>query len=199
MATYNAVSASEKDADSIVDENLIDKLDQNVEGAFSGLAPFKLLNAALPDDVITNRTMADNAVGNDELISPIAGTAHVILRLSGDTGLGTNQSSYPSVDSGKVGAAYNRQQAFNCLVSGTITVSVDHVDTIGLAYLRVVKNGSVVAEWSNFDGVLRTRQVAVSVSVGDLILIQQRTNALDSVSTMKNIRVYSNNDNFAVA
>lgn len=55
MATYSAVTAGEKDADSPINVSLIDKLDQNplaiAEGA-SG-AP-KIQTAAIQDDAVTN-------------------------------------------------------------------------------------------------------------------------------------------------
>lgn len=68
MATYSAVTAGEKDADSPINVSLIDKLDQNplaiAEGA-SG-AP-KIQNAAFDDNSIAASRLVDDSVGNTQL------------------------------------------------------------------------------------------------------------------------------------
>lgn len=70
MATYSAVSASEKDADSVVDVSLIDKLDQNPHAIAEGAsgAP-KIQSAAINDNAITAAKIASNAVGQSEIAS----------------------------------------------------------------------------------------------------------------------------------
>lgn len=88
MATYSAVSASEKDADSIVDVSLIDKLDQNPHAIAEGAsgAP-KIQSAALDSDIVTAAKIAANAVGQSEIAS---GAVH---RSELDTSSGTVGSS----------------------------------------------------------------------------------------------------------
>lgn len=70
MATYSAVSASEKDADSVVDVSLIDKLDQNPHAIAEGAsgAP-KIQSAAINDNAITAAKIASSAVGQSEIAS----------------------------------------------------------------------------------------------------------------------------------
>ena len=72
MATYSAVSASEKDADSPITVGLIDKLDQNplaiAEGA-SG-AP-QIQSAAIATNAVTQSTIASGAVHQSELDTSI--------------------------------------------------------------------------------------------------------------------------------
>lgn len=84
MATYSAVSASEKDADSVVDVSLIDKLDQNPHAIAEGAsgAP-KIQSAAINDNAITAAKIASNAVGQSEIAS---GAVH---RSELDTSSGT--------------------------------------------------------------------------------------------------------------
>lgn len=88
MATYSAVSAGEKDADSPITVSLIDKLDQNPLAMFEGAAGAPKLSAAAISDgtlpagkistgtitdqqvannTLTQGTIADNAIGQGEL------------------------------------------------------------------------------------------------------------------------------------
>tara|TARA_Y100000593_G_scaffold23728_1_gene47038 strand:- start:126 stop:1073 length:948 start_codon:yes stop_codon:yes gene_type:complete len=84
MATYSAVSASEKDADSIVDVSLIDKLDQNPHAIAEGAsgAP-QIQSAAIADNSITAAKIPSSAVGQSEIAS---GAVH---RSELDTSSGT--------------------------------------------------------------------------------------------------------------
>lgn len=84
MATYSAVSASEKDADSVVDVSLIDKLDQNPHAIAEGAsgAP-KVQSAAINDNAITAAKIASSAVGQSEIAS---GAVH---QSELDTSIGT--------------------------------------------------------------------------------------------------------------
>jgi hypothetical protein len=80
MATYSAVTAGQKDADSPINVSLIDKLDQNPHAMFEGAsgAP-KLQTAAIADDAVTNAKLefgyysgtvhSDGTTGNSTLPS----------------------------------------------------------------------------------------------------------------------------------
>ncbi|MGB0732416.1 MAG: hypothetical protein ACPGPF_01580 [Pontibacterium sp.] len=68
MATYSAVAAGEKDADSPITVSLIDKLDQNPHAIAEGAsgAP-KIQTAALNDNAVTQAKVANSAIGQAQL------------------------------------------------------------------------------------------------------------------------------------
>lgn len=91
MATYSAVTAGEKNADSPITVSLIDKLDQNPHAIAEGAsgAP-KIQSAALDSNVVTQAKMATDSVGQDEIIS---GSVH-------QGGLDTGMSEVSTASSG---------------------------------------------------------------------------------------------------
>ena len=96
MATYSAVSAGEKDADSPINVSLIDKLDQNPHAIAEGAtgAP-KIQSAALDADVVTGDKVADDAIDSEHIAAdalelgaykaPTSGTTYEILNFVGST------------------------------------------------------------------------------------------------------------------
>ena len=84
MATYSAVTAGQKDADSPINVSLIDKLDQNPHAIAEGAsgAP-KIQSAALDSNVITQDKMADAAIGQAELKTGQAAVSSTALAATG--------------------------------------------------------------------------------------------------------------------
>ena len=73
--------------------------------------------------------------------------------------------------------------------TGVVTVEFDHIHTTasGTAYARVVKNGSLVQEWTITGnlGTLFPRSVDVSVSFGDVVLMQVRVDTAGQGSAIQ--------------
>ena len=73
------------------------------------------------------------------------------------------------------------------LLGGTIRCSAQHRfnasgSDSGSAYLRVLKNGAVIQEWSITSNSYVTRTVDVPVNPGDIITFQQRINVITDVN-----------------
>jgi len=111
MATYSAVSAGEKDADSPVSVGLVDKLDQNPHAIAEGAsgAP-KILTAAINSSAVTESKMASSAVNRAALKSTTqevsaalsaSGISHLSFTSVGEYGF------YPQVRSSGGGFAYS--------------------------------------------------------------------------------------------
>ncbi len=164
MAIYIAVSESEKDADSIVDVSLIDKLDQNPHAIAEGAsgAP-KIQSAALDSDIVTAAKIAANAVGQSEIAS---GAVH---QSELDTSSGIVSVSDGAADLTLPGGQYGFYPQLRA-DNGDITISLDarlanDVDSATYAaniYLSV--SGS-----STPDGYARQRYVNSSppIDLGD--------------------------------
>lgn len=188
MATYSAVGAGEKDADSPITVGLIDKLDQN---------PHAIAEGASGAPKIQTAAIADEAVTTAKLKGPTAGTGNIIYRLVGQTGVATTSQAYE--DAG-TWMRSNKSISLTVLVSGTITCYLEHHDILNDTDVRIMKNNALIQEWSHGDNTWKTRQVDVSVSVGDLIVFQQKASGGGSAqSEWRNVRVYSNTADMAVA
>jgi len=132
------------------------------------------------------------------LRSPTAGTGHLIRRVQEET-QDTTSTSYFSPDFHDR-LATSAHLGVTCLVPGVITCYALHTSSVGFqsAFLRVLKNGVEVAEWTTINSSFVARSVNVSVAVGDVIIFQQRTGSASS-STWAQLRIYSNNPDMAVA
>lgn len=183
MATYTAITDAEIDQDSPITQTLMTKYRDNLTAVIEG-------DASAPKV----RTAA--------LQAPAAGTSYLIMRLQeAEVGTGATLTSYPTVGLHNRYSA-NQHLGVTCLVAGTITAYLQHRGiTFATSYVRVLKNGSVVTEWSTSSSTYQTRSVNISVAVGDTIIFQNR-NASGSENTdsqWRYLRIYSNNPDFAVA
>jgi hypothetical protein len=85
-------------------------------------------------------------------------------------------------------------------VSGSIRVTADHRGSINAtSTLQVLKNEAVVATWSIRSTSYTSRSVDFSVSVGDLITIQHKSNDGNYSSYMRNTYVKSATNSCGVA
>lgn len=125
----------------------------------------------------------------DSLVGPLqAGTGYTYLvtpngvefRLS----LTSDAQSYRNwVDSLTV-RQWTSNVSVRVLLGGTIRCQAQHHfyrlhhNDDGSAYLRVLRNGAVIQEWSTTSTSYVTRTVDVSVNPGDIITFQQRVNVI---------------------
>lgn len=132
------------------------------------------------------------------LKSPASGTNNIIMRLQ-EIEVSTTLINYESV------GYHNRYDAgrhlgVTVLVAGTITCSVDQkVTTNGTSYVRVLKNGTEVAELTTSSTSYVTQQTDVSVSVGDSVIFQHRYEPGSESSEWNNLLIYSATPDMAVA
>jgi hypothetical protein len=137
----------------------------------------------------------DGAVTNAKLQPPIAGTNNIIASI-GDFSVGSNFTNYilTNVVAGQFGVR------FVALVAGTVTIQARHrqIDT-GTSFMRFTKNNAVLQEYSTTSSTFQTRTLNVSVAVGDLLVVQHRSGTAFGSSEYGNVRIFSNNPNFAVA
>ena len=151
------------------------------------------------DGAVTNAKIANSAVTNNKLQPPTAGTNFLIRRLQESDAVTT---SVDYADTGRYsGWSIGSHLGVTVLVAGTITAYLQHRRRVGggTSFVRVVRNGSQVAQWSTTSTSFQTRQVNISVAVGDVIVFQQRVSAEGNTSEWRQLRIYSNNPNFAVA
>jgi hypothetical protein len=97
---------------------------------------------------------------------------------------------------------YPTALGFSVLVGGTIRLKFDQRSNINAktTYVRVLKNGTQVIEYANTSSSFVTRSLDITVSAGDNITLQGRTSSGgDGFPVIRNVYVYSNNPNFAVA
>lgn len=177
MATYSAVTAGEKDADSPINVSLIDKLDQNplaiAEGA-SG-AP-KIQNAAFDDDSINASKLVLASVDQGTLNTGQGEVSTTLLsaRLTlpgGEYGFypnfkGSNASVRVSAelcteinalttytarillgDSAESGTAYANQRYINA----SPPHAIDDLDYLDFIFLDLDNNGDVISGWMATD------------------------------------------------
>ena len=161
------------------------------------MASFKV--SRLQPGSITADLLA-GGITTEKLTPPTAGTAHLIMRLQEAETI-TSSTSY--VNAG----FHNRYDPLfhlgvTVLVPGVITAYVEHrrpTFTSEVPYVRVLKNGVQVQEWSTTSTSFVARQVDISVDVGDVIIFQQRISASTVSARWRHLRIYSNNPNMAVA
>lgn len=127
MATYSAVSASEKDADSPITVGLIDKLDQNPHAIAEGAsgAP-KIQAAALDSNCVTAAKIASSAVGQSEIAS---GAVHRSELETATASGSTNITSDSSNDVALTGGDYSWWTGSGEEYQGTGQIVFGHGDT----------------------------------------------------------------------
>ena len=153
----------------------------------------------IPTPTANNQAANKAYVDAAALQPPTAGTSFLIRRLQ-ETAIDTFSRVYP--DPGLyIGSQTTRHLGVTVLVAGTITAYLEHRRTGSTAtsFARVLKNGSQVAQWSTSSTSFQTRQVNISVAVGDVIIFQQRVSVSGAQTEWRQLRIYSNNPNFAVA
>ena len=163
--------------------------------------PIAIAEGAAGAPRIQTAAIQDGAVTAEKLAPPTAGIAHLIMRLQ-EAEISTDGTAYTNV-----GFHNRRDERFHLgvtvLVPGVITAYVQHRRTITtgslIAYVRVLKNGVQVQEWSTTSSSFVTRQVDISVDVGDVIIFQQRISDNATSARWGSLRIYSNSPNMAVA
>lgn len=131
---------------------------------------------------------------------PAAGTSNLIFRLQ-DAEVSTGETGY--LDAG-FNNRYSASQHLGvvCLVPGVVTAYVEHrtgTEFSGTSYIRFLKNGAPVQEFSTTADVHQVRSVNISVNTGDVIIFQQRRDAANAdPSYWRNLRIYSVNPDMAV-
>lgn len=134
-------------------------------------------------------------------MQPPAAGSTTIFRLSGTAEIArpTNASAY--LDAG-LPARHDpaAHWGVHVLVAGTLTVYGQHrAPSSGTAYLRVLKNGTQVQEWSTSSSSWQMRSVDITVDVGDTIVFQQRNSLTAASPSWRNLEVRSATPDMAVA
>jgi hypothetical protein len=148
----------------------------------------------------TATTVSDDAITKDKLQSPVAGTNYLICRTQ-EAVRETFVGSYPDAGLHRF-VSPDTHLGVAVLVPGTVTCYVEHCtqSASSPAYVRILKNGSQIAEWSTTSTAFVARSVNVSVDVGDVLIFQQRSGNPDfGAAYWKALRTYSNNPSMAVA
>ena len=163
-----------------------------------GALPFATTIQALRDNpiAIANGDAGAPKVKTTSLQGSTAGTANLIMRLQ--------EVERPASSSGYIDTGFHNRLddrahiGVTCLISGTITAYLEHAQTsTGLtSFVRVLKNGALVQEWSTTSPTYQVRQVNVSVAAGDVIIFQHRG---DGFSQWRRLRIYSDTPGFSVA
>jgi hypothetical protein len=158
---------------------------------------------AAVDSVNWLEALAEGAVGAPRIKTaalepPTAGTDYLICRLQ-EAEVTHGGSVYVPVNEHRFFSA-SSHLGVTCLVTGTITAYLEHRRIGGVDFVRVLKNGALVQEWSTTATTFQVRQVSVSVDVGDVIIFQHRGgDDVGPTFIWRRLRIYSNNPDFAVA
>lgn len=166
-------------------------------------APARSVDAIALRDNIT--ALAEGATGAPKVLTaalnpPAAGSVS-IFQIAGIGGveLGTTNGVYLST-------GYGRSFDDSChvgvvaLVAGTLRMYAEHRSSSGsgVAYIRVLKNGVLVQQWTTSSTSHVARQVDVSVDVGDVVVFQQFMN-VTYTAFWRNLSVLSLTSDLAVA
>src|SRR5690606_36154217 len=124
----------------------------------------------------------------DSLVGPLqAGTGYTYLVTPNDIEFSLKPSGsfdatqYRNWVDSLTDRRWDSNVSVRVLLGGTIRCQAHHRRGIsspgdGSAYLRVLRNGEVIQEWSTTSNIYTTRTVDVSVNPGDIITFQQRIN-----------------------
>lgn len=177
MADYTAISAGETNPGAPLTSSLVKRLEANPRAIAEG-AP------------------GAPRVRTSALVAPAAGNV-VLARYansSGATVVSTNTAYGNPADVTRGSAA-----VFQVLRGGTVRAAVEHRANVafGQARVRVLRNTTVMQEWSTSSDSYSNRSIDFSVSAGDWIVFQQRVTDVGQ-SIWRNVRVMSNSQNLAV-
>jgi hypothetical protein len=146
--------------------------------------------------------IAEGAAGaprieNAAHLPPVAGATYVLW--SQDVEATTTAVAYIVVDNNRYFAA-GQHVGVLCLVAGVIRCTFDHRRSAGSGDVsaRIIKNGSQLTQWTLNSGTYTSRSLDVTVDVGDQVIFQQRAEG-GGTAQWRNLRVSSDNPNFAVA
>ena len=201
MATYTAIPNTDIETDkpirAVTGRALRDNPTAIAEGAAG--AP-RVQTAGIQNSAITEDKISNGAVTGQKIQSPTSGTGTLVFRLQ--------ESAVTRSSSGFLDTQLNNRAdaaahiGVNCLVSGVITAQLQHRSVSGgtdNSIVRILRNGSVLNSWSTTSTSFQTRQINVSVSVGDSIIFQNNISVGATGSEWRQLRIYSNNPTFAVA
>ena len=159
-------------------------------GAFDGSTAISL-----------NALIANNIIENENFRPPAAGDAVVVKRLiGGSTPVETSATSYDAIDT-----YHHIPQTTivigNILVSGVIRVAAKHkTNNAGdIQYTRILKNGVQQVEWTTTSISYVDKTVDITVTIGDIIIMQHRIEDVSSTSSVRSLFVKSTNANLAIA
>lgn len=182
MTTYSPISDGEVDAESPVTDLLLQRFRDNPIAIAEGdpTAP-KIQTIALQP--------------------PTGAGTHTIRRVQ-SSAVQTAESAY--LDSGLHDRLSASQHlGFTVLVPGTIVCFLEHRAATAAtdSLVRIVRNGTVLAEWTNGSTTFMSRSLITAVDIGDQIIFQQRINGISESSRgeWRNLLVLSGNKNMAVA
>jgi hypothetical protein len=160
---------------------------------------------AVPDGAANAPRVQTNAIENlavtlNKIISPTSGTSFIVGRVNGSGELSNTSNGYPNASQFKIINA--RNQTFNCINSGVIRCELQHRKLAGGtnsdSFVRILRNGSNLQEWSTGSTGFVSRSLNVTVAVGDVISFQQRVRVSGTVA-MRNLLIRSNVNIFAGA
>lgn len=166
MATYSAISAGEKDADSPITVGLIEKLDQNPHAIAEGAsgAP-RILSAALNQvggaEAVTRDTIRANAVGSTEIDTDAVGQGEIAAGSVHQSELDTTLGTLSAVTTGP---------AMVTLPGGQYGFWIQHYnsDTTGTAHEITIHSGISSAPASY------TTSIVVTGTSSDIAYVRQR-------------------------
>jgi hypothetical protein len=178
MTNYLPIPDSDIDPESPIDTSLETRLRDNLVAAFEGdpIAP-KLAYTALQE--------------------PTAGTTYLLKTIQ-TAEFGTTADSYLATgfhdrfDGG-------RHLGFSCLLSGVVTVQVEHHCLGGDAsVVRVLKNEIEIIEWTTTSSTYVQQTYDLAISAGDAIIMQHKAPD-QQLGWWQNLQVYSGTQSIAVA
>ena len=199
MTDYTALPNSAVNVGGLPSGTTITALRDNPLAMFEGAvgAPRLLTNAInnlavttakLANLAVTQAKIADYNISNEKLVAPGAGDTYLLRSCLGSTAYIRAIAAYDAWDDPVLNPCFIR--AINY---GTIRIRLQHY-TAGLntAWARVVRDGSVVAEWSaGGSNVINNQVVDVAINPGQRIVVQHRGSNGAVSSGLLNVNVFS--------
>ena len=187
MTAYTTIADSEIDPESPGTVTLFTKIRDN---------PIAITEGASGAPRIQHAALDNSVVNNNNLYSPTAGSTYLIRNIQGDAAQ-TSDTSYSPVNAH---CSYDVTKHIGCicLSAGVITAKVKHRDvTADVSYVRILKDGVLVQEWSTTSGSFQQRSVDITVTAGAVIVFQQRCNA-GNPTEWDDLQIFSDTETYMV-
>ena len=158
----------------------------------------------IKNNAVTQDKVANQAIGKQQIIKPTWGTTYTLLRILGGTPATRSNASYVSTTANvTIDNSVDGLFGFHCINRGDITIVFDHgTNGVDKSAVQIRKNRSTVL-WekdtaNNYDSNPKSREVNITVDIGDYIQIRHRTLSGLGTSKISGLKVQSDTEIFAV-
>lgn len=160
----------------------------------------QIQTAAIAANAVTAAKIADNTIPSTRISYPTAGDGYVMRNLNGSSWTGDTNTAYLDWTDPILAPV-----RCDCLTYGSVRIRFDHLipGSVSYSWVRVIVEGTVVAEWAETGGSrVAARVVDVNIGPGQRIVIQTKKDPAyptSGGSQVRSARILSNIVSFGVA